>query len=57
MYYDYKLERKDNWTKFQISDYVPDNFHEYDKLKCYIWNSNQSAFEIENYECVLEVYN
>ena len=55
LYHD-KLEDNGKWVHLKIQDHAVDNFYEFDKLKCYIWNSNRSKFELRNFKCELRVY-
>lgn len=55
MYQD-KLEDQGTWVPLTFQDYAEDNLKQFDKLKCYIWNSNKSIFELRNFKCELQVY-
>jgi len=51
-----KLEGQKEFVSLELSEAIPDNFSEYDRVKIYIWNKSKSKFSIKNYRVVLEQY-
>lgn len=51
-----KLEGQKEFVSLELSEAIPDNFSEYNRVKIYIWNLGKKELSIKNYRVVLEQY-